>query len=424
MPVFSPYVVKHIHLDQEQDFYVDTTPPEKCYYLFWWKQIPLGHLFAECDDHADRDEFQLKVLRTIQPCVDFYIFKAAVKNKPYKTAFLKYNYEEFSGAMHAIFSSQMVTETPKPLDVSVIVCTRNRSRNLQCCLHSLLNQKFTPREIIVVDNAPTDDSTLQVVQRFPGVIYHNEPRSGLSIARNAGLRRAGAPVVAFTDDDVIAHPLWLYRVWETFLLPEVSAMTGLVVPIALETESQQLFEKYWSFNRGYEDRLFGPEFIDRHLQIGPPVWQIGAGANMAFRKSVFEGIGYFDERLGAGASGCSEDTELWYRILLKGLNVYYNPRAVAYHEHRKEFSAFRRQMYSYVRGHAAAALIQQKLNQKAGYRKRIFMEYPVYYLRRLVKGFPHYRLKDRTLFSEMRGWSSGILFYKKYCSKPPEAGYQ
>ena len=59
------------------------------------------------------------------------------------------------------------------------------------------------------------------------------------------------------------------------------------------------------------------------------MWKVGAGANMAFRRNVFDLVGLFDERLGAGAAGCSEDSEIWYRILANQLQIRYEPRAVS-----------------------------------------------------------------------------------------------
>jgi GT2 family glycosyltransferase len=185
----------------------------------------------------------------------------------------------------------------------------------------------------------------------------------------------------------------------------------LVIAASLETESQQIFEKYWGFNKGYKDKIFNYEFIQGHLKKAPPVWEIGAGANMAFRKSLFDIVGDFDERLGAGASGCSEDSEMWFRILLNGFHIRYNPHAIIFHEHRKKIKDLRMQMFSYTRGHIVAALIQHRKHQASGYKKRIFHEYPLYYLRRLIKGFPAYRLKNKTLFIEILGWFSGILFF-------------
>lgn len=214
-----------------------------------------------------------------------------------------------------------------------------------------------PTEILVVDNAPSDTSTQQVAQEFAEVIYIKGPRAGLDIARNTGIFAAQCPIVAFVDDDVVVDPLLLWRVWEAFQDPGTAAMTGLVITLELRTEAQLLFEEHWSFNRGYVDKYYGPEYMRAATSQAPPIWEIGAGANMAFRKSVFEQVGYFDERLDVGAAGCSGDSEMWYRILVHGHAIRYNPRAVVYHEHRKELDALKSQLFYYMRGHVASVLI-------------------------------------------------------------------
>jgi glycosyltransferase involved in cell wall biosynthesis len=422
MIIGRSYTISHIHLEQKQELYLQIKEDAKYYWLFWWRHIPLGHLFIEPHEKMDRDALQLKILGAIQSCIEYYISTYRRFKHNYQTYFLQYDHKGFSMAMETIFSSYRVNAVPEKVDVSVIICTRNRSRVLSRCLHSLLNQIYPPQEIIVIDNAPSDESTRLLIEQFKVATYVKEPKPGLSIARNTGIRLASASVVAFTDDDVILDPLWTYRVWQTFLSPEVCSMTGLIIASSLETESQQIFEKFWGFNKGYQDKIFDHSFIDRNLKKAPPVWVIGAGANMAFRKSLFDTIGYFDERLGAGAAGCSEDSELWFRILSGGFYVHYNPRAVVHHEHRKEISALRKQMYWYTRGHVAAALIQHKQYTEAGYNRRVFIEYPFFYIRRLIKGFPTYRFKDRTLFNEILGWCSGVLFFLRNRTKTPKVG--
>jgi cellulose synthase/poly-beta-1,6-N-acetylglucosamine synthase-like glycosyltransferase len=258
------------------------------------------------------------------------------------------------------------------------------------------------------------------VEQYPAIRYYKEPRGGLSIARNAGLRIATSQLVAFTDDDVSLHPLWLYHVAETFRKPGVYAMTGLVLPAALDTESQQLFEKEWSFNNGYCDRSYDTTYFRGSLAKGPKVWEIGAGANMAFRRGVFETAGLFDERLGAGAAGCSEDSEMWYRILAAGLEIRYNPRAVVYHEHRKELTALFRQLFSYMRGHTAAALIQQQQIQEAGYRRYLYRKLTKSYLPLLVKNVFRHPFRYKMLQIQVRGIFSGVLFYMRNRNKPPQ----
>ena len=83
-------------------------------------------------------------------------------------------------------------------------------------------------------------------------------------------------------------------------------MTGLVLPSSLETHAQRFFQFYMGgFGSSFLPLRFDATFIEEQLPHGPQVWRIGAGANMAFRRSVYDRVGLFDERLGAGASGCS-----------------------------------------------------------------------------------------------------------------------
>jgi GT2 family glycosyltransferase len=265
----------------------------------------------------------------------------------------------------------------------------------------------------VIDNAPQNDATREVVSEFKEVIYVREPRPGLDIARNTGAKTAKHPILAYTDDDVSVHPHWAYHIWQTFKDPKVAAMTGLVIAAELATEAQYIFEKHWSFNRGYTDKLYDTEFFRKTLRKGPPVWNIGAGANMAFRKEVFEETGYFDELLDVGAAGCNGDSEMWYRILKHGHTIHYNPRAVAFHEHRKEIAGLKKQLFYYMRGYTAAALLQQQQLRQAGYAKQIFWVLPRHYLRLLRSGFPHYSYRYRTIAAEMLGILSGLAYYIK-----------
>jgi GT2 family glycosyltransferase len=190
-------------------------------------------------------------------------------------------------------------------------------------------------------------------------------------------------------------------------------VTGLIVAASLDTEAQYIFEKHWSFNRGYVDKIYDQSFYGRTLPYGPPVWEIGAGANMAFRKSIFESVGLFDELLDVGAAGCNGDSEMWFRILSKGFSIRYNPRAITYHEHRKDLKGLKKQIFYYMRGFATAALIQQAYAPAADYKKHKLKKFPAYYMRLIVKEFPRFGLRLKTLRVEILGILSGIKYYKK-----------
>lgn len=294
---------------------------------------------------------------------------------------------------------------------SVVICTRDRPEELRRCLASLRQQTLCPREIIVVDNASRDART-QAVAEAAGVVCVREDRPGLDIARNAGARRATSPIVAYTDDDVLLHPAWLERLVAAFDAPQVAAVTGLVLPAELATEAQRHFETHWSFGRGYERRDFDAARFAAHRPGVFPAWEIGAGASMAFRRDLFDRIGLFDERLDVGQAGCSGDSEYWYRVLAAGLNCRYEPRSVAFHFHRRTLDGLAQQIRHYMRGHAAALMVQFERTGIAANRRQAFWHMPLWYAGRVRQRLigartPH----DRFLRQEIAGYVAGLLFY-------------
>ena len=97
---------------------------------------------------------------------------------------------------------------------SVVICTRNRAESLgKYALASLTRQDYRPLEVVVVDDASTDDTPRVAAeyraafQRF-AYVRNDRPR-GICYARNLGVRQATGDVIAFMDDDSWAFPHWL-----------------------------------------------------------------------------------------------------------------------------------------------------------------------------------------------------------------------
>jgi GT2 family glycosyltransferase/SAM-dependent methyltransferase len=295
-------------------------------------------------------------------------------------------------------------------DVSVVVATRNRPETLARLLESLELLPTAPAEVIVVDNGP-DERTREVVEGSGSATYVAEPRPGLSAARNAGIRRARGSIVAFTDDDAVVDARWLEALCGGFESPDVMAVTGLVLPARLDTSVQVLFERGvgW-FAHGFRRRVFDADFVARTRSGGVPVWAIGAGVNLAVRREAFERVGLFDERLGAGASGCSEDSELLYRILVDGCECRYRPDAVVRHDHRATMGELERQVEDYVRGHVAALFVQFSYDRTFGNVRRALVTIPSSLLRRLPVRPPVDDRLRATLAAEVRGYARGLSF--------------
>jgi GT2 family glycosyltransferase len=319
--------------------------------------------------------------------------------------------------LEAVQAEEAAATTPRH-GVSVVICTRDRPDELARCLASLPQQSLSPLEIIVVDNASRDGRTKDVAQAA-GVIYVREDRPGLDIARNTGARRASADIVAYTDDDVLLHRRWLERLVAAFDAPEIAAVTGLVLPAELATEAQRHFETHWSFGRGYVRNDYTAERFAAHTQGVFPAWEIGAGANMAFRRAVFDSVGFFDERLDVGQAGCSGDSEFWYRLLAHGYTCRYDPSAVAFHFHRRTMEGLASQIFHYMRGHAAALMVQNERTGIAVNRVQACWRMPLWYLARLQRRLRGKgTAKDRFLKEELRGYLSGLAFYWRHRRSP------
>jgi glycosyltransferase involved in cell wall biosynthesis len=405
----SKYIIHHLdlstHLEPVQD-----AGDRGHYCVFWYRSIPLGEAYLLFSDPVAPHQFWDECIKAILPALKAYA--SAKRSTTEGDFYLTPEARSIRRVCERILFD-LEPEQSVECDVSVVICTRNRAEFLRNCLQYLRDQMCNPREIIVVDNASVTDETQLVAEAY-NVRYIREDRPGLDVARNTGARAAKGSIVAYTDDDTQPDRCWIYRVAETFRDPAIAAMTGLVIAASLNTEAEVIFEKFWPFNRGYIEKTFGDTFFRASLKEGPPVWEIGAGANMAFRKSLFKEVGYFDERLDVGAAGCSGDSELWYRILASGSAIRYNPMAVVYHHHRNSIPGLRRQLYAYMRGFTVAILIQYQRFGHRGNLLHLFRVLPPYYLSLLRKGFPHYHFQYKTLFSELRGILSGFIYYVRH----------
>ena len=287
---------------------------------------------------------------------------------------------------------------PASAMVSVVVPACDRPDDLRRCLVSLLAQR-SPRsiEIIVVDNRPARGTARAVAREFPGVAVVEESRPGLSYARNAGFAAARGAILVATDDDVVAPPDWIERLVAPFARPEVAAVTGHVLPLELESEAQCRFEAYGGLGRGFERVEANGEWF-RSMRGAVPTWRLGATANAAFRASALREPdgGLMHEALGAGTpAGCSEDTYLFYKLLLKDHTIVYEPSAYVWHRHRASMASLRSQIYSYSKGHVAYHLMTLLRERDRRALVRLGWSLPATYFRRSlarVRGRSEYPL--------------------------------
>jgi len=236
--------------------------------------------------------------------------------------------------------------------VSIVICTRDRTDLLKGALEAILALDYPNREIIVIDNAPTNSRTAEFVAQLP-VRYVKEQRPGLNWARNRGITEATQEIIAFTDDDARPDRNWVRKIASAFANPEIMAVSGLVAAAELETLAQEQFELIYG---GMLQKLDRRKINGSELSVEQLLWasEYGVGANMAFRVQVFEAVGNFDVALDVGtATRGGGDIEMFHRILAKGYATFYEPSAFVWHLHRRSDKALSKQLENNGRGFGA-----------------------------------------------------------------------
>ncbi len=210
------------------------------------------------------------------------------------------------------------------LSLSVIVCTKNRPGNINKCLKSIISSTNIKFEVVVIDQSANCD-TENIVNKieYKNIKYIRSLETGLSRARNLGLKVANGKIIVFTDDDCIVDRNWINNINKHFTNnKQTVCVFGKVLPY------------YKTFITG----CICPSITTRNdsYSTSEPcvVWErLGGGNNMAFTKKSINNIGGFRNWLGVGSYGCSgEEQDLVLRLLLKKQKVDYVPSIKVWHD--------------------------------------------------------------------------------------------
>jgi len=211
--------------------------------------------------------------------------------------------------------------------IAILVATRDRAALLRRLLASALAMDVPAPgelELIVADDGSRDDTRAAVADaaaRHPGVRYLGVAGHGKSRALNQAVRATTAPVLAFVDDDVTLDRGWLAAARRYFDAAAPGAAQGAIrLPPDVDADGPLAHAvARWGT---IPCRDFGPDVrAARSL----------TGANMFVTRATFARVGLFDERLGPGAAGACEDTELALRVRAAGIAIGWVPDAVVYH---------------------------------------------------------------------------------------------
>jgi glycosyltransferase involved in cell wall biosynthesis len=246
------------------------------------------------------------------------------------------------------------SQLPPARTLTVAICTKDRPDLVKRCLDAVAAIRPPWVEITVIDNASTTNATRDIVSAREEVHYFFENRPGLDFARNRALRETTSEWIAYIDDDVVVDRGYfdgLAAAWAEH--PDAGAVTGLVLPLELETEAQIIFERNGGFGRGFTPRRYASALSENSLYpCGSGIF--GAGCNMAFNLRALLALGGFDEALDTGAPlPGGGDLDIFYRTVRASWIFVYEPRMAVFHQHRRELPALRRQYWSWGLGFMA-----------------------------------------------------------------------
>ena len=209
--------------------------------------------------------------------------------------------------------------------VSVIIPNYNGERFLKECLDALKRQTYDDMEVILVDNASTDDSIKLAKELYREIrVIELHDNTGFAYAVNRGIEAAKGEYVLLLNNDTIVFPNFVKNQYKMIKgKPDVFSCSALMI----QNQNHELVD-----DAGDELAVLGWGFApDRDKPVsgcGVPheVFSSCAGAAI-YRKAVFDEIGLFDESFFAYL----EDMDVGYRARLAGYRNLYNPYAKVYH---------------------------------------------------------------------------------------------
>jgi GT2 family glycosyltransferase len=227
--------------------------------------------------------------------------------------------------------------------VSLVVLNWNGASLLKECIGSLKRLDYKNVEVIVVDNASTDES-LEVLASIEGVtVVRNRTNLGYAGGNNAGFAAAHGAYVATINNDISVERAWLD---EPVALLEKDNSIGIISSRQMNYFDRDTIDALYSFLH-HSMILFQEGFRQRFdAQAGgfSPLQVLGAsGASTLYRKKMLDDLGGYDERLFA----YHEESDLCMRAFLTGWKCVYVPSAVAFHQRSATFNRVRGTMFYY-----------------------------------------------------------------------------
>jgi len=212
----------------------------------------------------------------------------------------------------------------KPL-VSIIILNYNAGKLLLECVESVFNTNYTNFEVLVIDNASSDNSHKICKEKFERIyLIENKTNLGYCEGNNVGVQKASGEFIVILNPDTVVDSNWLNDLIVAYYIYG----DGIYQPKFLTTTDHKIL-----MSTGNMIQLFGFGFSRGKGQVDTKQFEkiekIGyaSGTCIFTTKKIFLKIGMFDPFLFA----YHDDLDLCWRAILQGINSYYVPKSIVYH---------------------------------------------------------------------------------------------
>jgi glycosyltransferase involved in cell wall biosynthesis len=217
--------------------------------------------------------------------------------------------------------------------ITAAICTYDRYDLLVKAIASLTRQTLATKdfEILVIDNSPDGAASKEIsasYARISNLRWSFVETPGLSNARNVATELARAPIIAFMDDDAIAHPSWLAELLDTFrdFGDQARVVGGRVDPIWEIPQPAWLPNSMLGYVSVVDWGGVARFAVDKE-------WI--AGTNIAFRVEALKQVGGFPVHLGRKRGGqallSNDESDVIERMAAEGSRLIYAPEAIVEH---------------------------------------------------------------------------------------------
>lgn len=273
--------------------------------------------------------------------------------------------------------------------VSVVIPSYSRSDWLIELLTSLsydLGDSSQYEVIVVDDGSPNgDEKEARILKKkwSYSFQYFRQENKGPGAARNYGVQKSSGEYIVFLDDDTAVEPGWSQEIIQGYVSDEIAGIAGNTITYQTNT----IAERFLDHTKHLHAHQFNPDGTLAYI----------CTANCSFRRSAFEEIGGFNEKLPL-ASG--DDMDLGFRLRKKGYSFTYNHRAIVKHRQRESIPLMLKLFFISGRGAFMCANIHKDMDKGHVTSSNLFEPGKVLgvcrdFFRKIRKNFHNPELKKR-----------------------------